>query len=79
MDSEEEWTCSNCGSGDPHHAMELPAPDDERFEDLDMVPEPEVEIDVTCHSVYFTPIDGGHGFGFTHEEFEKIIEHYRNR
>lgn len=60
-----DWTCRTCGSEDPHSAIELPLDD------------PEIEIDVTCETVYITPIDGGNGFAFTHDEFEMIIEHFR--
>lgn len=58
-----EWSCPNCGSDDPHHAI--------TFYD-------EIEVDVTCESVYITPTDGGDGFVFEHEDFEEIIEHYQS-
>lgn len=76
---EYEWECPNCGSTDPHHGIEFPQPDDERFADMDMVVEAEVEVDITCESVYITPVDEtyGDGFAFTHDEFETIMEHYR--
>lgn len=64
---DETWNCRNCGSEEPHNAITLPF--EEEFED-------EVEVDVTCKSVYITPIDGLNGFGFTHDEFERMIEHY---
>jgi len=35
-----------------------------------------VEIDVTCESVYITPVDGGNGFAFTHGQFQLIIDHF---
>lgn len=67
-DTDDGWTCPNCGSTDPHHAMTFPQ--EERFED-------EFEVDVTCESVYITPVDGGPGFAFRHEEFEQAIDHFR--
>lgn len=67
----EGWQCMHCGDSE-HDAMELP--DEESFEDYTF--EPEVEIDVTCESVYITPVDGGSGFAFNHDEFERIIEHF---
>lgn len=69
VDEDEEWTCSHCGSTDPHDAILMP-----RDEDWD----PEVEIDITCQSVYITPVGGGHGFAFDHDEFEAIIQHFRS-
>jgi hypothetical protein len=36
-----------------------------------------VEVDVTCQSVYITPVDDGDGFAFTHAEFRGIIEHFK--
>lgn len=74
-----EWTCPNCGSTEPHHAIEFPQPDDERFQELGIEPEQEIEVDVTCESVYITPIDDGNGFAFTHEEFETVIDHFQDR
>ena len=75
--SDDAWRCPNCGSPDPHAAMTFPRPDDERFDGFDIDPEPEFEVDVTCESVYITPVGGGDGFAFTHAEFEQTIEHFR--
>lgn len=63
-----DWECPHCGSDDPHNAITFPLADE--FDD-------EVEVDVTCQSVYITPVDGGDGFAFDHDEFEVIIDHYR--
>lgn len=56
-----EWSCAGCGSDDPHAALQ--------FE--------EIEVDVTCESVYITPLDGGPGFAFDFEKFDHIVDHYR--
>lgn len=45
-------------------------------EEHDAIEFNEVEIDVTCQSVYITPTDGGNGFAFTHSEFCGIMEHF---
>lgn len=61
----ETWECPNCGSEEPHHAIE--------FED--------VEVDVTCESVYFTFTDdsGDPGMAFDHEQFEQVIDLFESR
>lgn len=63
MGEANNWECPYCGSDDPHNAL---------------IVYDEIEIDVTCQSVYITPVDGGDGFAFDHGEFERIIEHYNN-
>lgn len=45
-------------------------------EEHDAIEFEEVEIDVTCESVYITPVDGGDGFAFTHGQFQLIIDHF---
>lgn len=77
---DDEWKCDNCGSTDPHNATHFPKR--ERLRELGFTDEkidemiPELEVDVTCQSVYITPVDGGSGVAFTHDEFEEIIDHY---
>jgi hypothetical protein len=66
---EEEWTCANCGDTE-HDSIEFPQREGWDFD-------PEVEVDVTCESVYIVPVDGdGPGYAFNHDEFETIIEHF---
>ena len=62
-----DWLCPHCGR-DEHDAIHTMAD--------------EIEVDVTCQSVYFTFLDddGGYifpGMAFDHDEFERIIDHYR--
>lgn len=65
------WECPRCGAGEPHDAIYFPQ-EDRRGVDA------EVEVDVTCESVYFTPVGGdGRGFAFTSAEFEQVIDHYQ--
>jgi len=65
-DWEQTWTCNRCGA-EEHDAIESPT--DDSFPS-------ELEVDVTCQSVYITPVSGGDGFAFTHSEFRGIIEHF---
>jgi hypothetical protein len=60
---EDEWTCRNCGSTDPHHEMKIGP----------------IEIDVTCETVYLLPVDEDWGLAFDHDQFEDIVEHFENR
>lgn len=64
-DWSETWTCARCGD-EEHDAIEFPLEQDWS----------EVEVDVTCQSVYITPTDGGDGFAFSHSEFEGLISHF---
>jgi len=67
MSEEEKWHCRHCRSTHPHHSINSTYR--------------EIEIDVTCRSVYllFTDDSDDLGMTFTHDEFEEIIEHYENR
>lgn len=68
---EDNWSCPHCGASDPHDAMLFPQIDGYDFD-------PELEVDVTCQSVYITPVDGGDGVAFSHDEFAKIIDHFES-
>lgn len=61
---QETWTCGECGATE-HDSMEFPL--SQKFD-------AEVEVDVTCESVYITPVDGGSGFAFDHAEFRAMVE-----
>lgn len=70
---DDDWTCPHCGV-EEHDTKELvPVPEND---DYDF--EPELELTVTCQSVYIMPIDGGSGFAFNHNEFERIVEFFEN-
>ena len=74
MEDSNEWECPNCGASDPHDAIELP--DEHSYEDYDF--EPEIEVDVTCQSIYFTFLDdnGDPGMAFDHNEFQRVMQHF---
>lgn len=57
------WTCRHCGSTDPHHEIQVG----------------EINIDVTCQSVYLLPEGGSSGLAFDHEEFAEIVDHFESR
>jgi len=38
----------------------------------------EIEVDITCSSVYITPIEGGNGFALDHEDFKKVVEEFKD-
>jgi len=60
---EETWTCDSCGA-EEHDTM--------------MVADGNIEVDVTCKSVYltFTDDSGDPGMAFDHDEFAEIAEHF---
>ena len=61
----DEWICPFCGERE-HDSMLI------GFDDA-------IEVDITCQSVYLLFTDGDDsGMAFTHDEFEKIIEHYQS-
>ena len=59
----DDWYCPYCGRAE-HDAI--------------LTMSDEIEVDVTCRSVYFTFNDdaGDPGMAFDHDEFERIIDHY---
>ena len=62
------WACRHCGRGE-HDAI--------------LVSDDGIEVDVTCQSVYFTPLnaDGEYSYGgvsVDHNDFERIFAHYRS-
>lgn len=57
----EDNPCPHCGTERPHNVILV---------------EDELEIDVTCESVYIVPTDDGDGFAFDHDEFRRIIDHF---
>jgi len=61
----EAWTCPECGD-EQHESLIFPLDADRD----------EVEVDVTCESVYVVPAEGGDGFAFSHDEFEELIEQF---
>lgn len=65
-DDMEQWSCPRCGRNE-HDAI--------------LVMNDEIEVDVTCESVYFTFVDGNGelqspAMVFDHSVFEEIINHY---
>lgn len=73
----DEWKCRHCGEDCwSEHIVEY---DPDLYENGHLLEDlsPEVKTIVTCEDIHFRPIGGGHGFVFKHNEFENIIEHFK--